>query len=153
MVEIRYKKLDENAVEPYRRFDVDAGFDLTANWKEENCKYVEFGTGIALEIPVGYVGFLFPRSSIRKQDLMLKNSVGVVDSSYRGEIKFSFFGTKSTKYTAGKLQQCVNEGDIYKVGERCGQIVFIKLPEVKLIEADELSDTERGTDGYGSSGK
>lgn len=152
-MEIRYKKLDERAVKPFKKHDVDAGFDLTAIWREEGEKYIEYGTGIAFEIPTGYVGLMFPRSSVRDQDLILKNCVGVVDASYRGEIKFSFWGTKVKKYTMGKESHFSYDGDVYNVGERCGQIVFMEIPFVRLIESEELSETERGTAGYGSSGK
>lgn len=139
---IKFKKLVPEAVTPFKKHNVDAGFDMTAIWKKEKEKYVEFGTGIAFEIPDGYVGLMFPRSSVRDQNLMLKNSVGVIDASYRGEIKLSFL---SLKHVEGEI--------VYDVGDRVGQIVFLKLPDIELIESDELSKTNRGTDGYGSSGK
>ena len=141
MLEIKFKKLQDNAVTPIKKYNVDAGFDMTVIWKNYTDQYVEYGTGITFEIPNGYVGLLFPRSSIRNRDLMLKNSVGVVDASYRGEIKFSFHD--------------LNNDDVldYDIGERCGQIVFIKIPDVNLIESQELNETKRGTAGYGSSGK
>lgn len=156
-MKIRYKKLKECAVEPYKKYNIDAGFDLTATWIKKTDKYIEYGTDLAFEIPEGYVGLLFPRSSVREQDLMLKNSVGVVDASYRGEIKFSFHRTEKLPNNI-KLENELNkfteiETDIYDIGERCGQIVIIKIPNIKMIEVDELSDTNRGTQGYGSSGK
>jgi len=138
-MEIKYKKLSKEAKVPFRKHDVDAGFDLTATWKEVTKKYTAFGTGLAFEIPNGYVGYLFARSSITKLDYIVKNSVGVVDASYRGEIMFRFYHLKGN--------------DIYKIGDRIGQIIFMKLPKVKLVEAQELNNTERGTSGYGSSGK
>ena len=138
-LEIKYKKLIKEAKFPFRKHDVDAGFDLTAIWKEVTKKYTAFGTGLAFEIPNGYVGYLFARSSITKLDYIVKNSVGVVDASYRGEIMFRFY------HLEGNV--------IYRVGDRIGQIIFMKLPEIKLIEAQELNNTERGTSGYGSSGK
>ncbi|MDA3779284.1 MAG: dUTP diphosphatase [Bacteroidales bacterium] len=156
-MKIKYKKLNERAVEPYKKHIVDAGFDLTATWIKKTDKYIEYGTDLAFEIPVGYVGLLFPRSSVRNQDLMLKNSVGVVDASYRGEIKFSFHRTEKLpndiKLENEKSKVTVIETDIYNIGERCGQIVIMKIPDIEMIEADELSDTDRGTDGYGSSGR
>lgn len=151
-MKIKYKKLSEKASTPYKKYNVDAGFDLTATWIKENEKYVEYGTDIAFEIPEGYVGLLFPRSSVRNQDLMLKNSVGVVDASYRGEIKFSFYGTNPTRFTVGSNKHVKYEIDKYQVGDRCGQIVIIKIPDIELIESNELSETDRGTKGYGSSG-
>ena len=161
-MEIKYKKLNKSAVEPYKKHDVDAGFDLTATWIKKTTKYIEYGTDLAFEIPEGYVGFLFPRSSVRNQDLMLKNSVGVVDSSYRGEIKFSFIKsyndfTKEHTHRDNDLidfkTQLVRKPDQYEVGDRVGQLVIMKIPDIKMIEVKNLSDTDRGTDGYGSSGK
>lgn len=173
---IRYRKMEEGAKTPYKKFDVDAGFDLTAIWKEETDKYIEYGTGIAFEIPVGFVGLLFPRSSITKGDLILKNSVGVVDASYRGEIKFRYakyhhdlfvekvydrnsFNFVNTKEDTSLPEDWINvnhtsfrKPDYYEIGDRCGQIVFMELPKVDLLQAAELTDTERGTKGYGSSG-
>lgn len=167
-MEIKYKKLREDAVAPYRRFDVDAGFDFTAIWKEVKDKYTEYGTGIAIEIPSGYVGYLFPRSSVRDQDFMMKNSVGVVDASYRGEIKFSFANVihdmfenvmnadeLSPDYSDGKainIKLLNRHMDHYKIGDRVGQLVIMKKPDIKWVEVKELSETKRGTAGYGSSG-
>lgn len=156
---IRYKKLSKDAKEPYKKHGVDAGFDLTAISINNKHDYIEYNTGLAFEIPEGYVGFLFPRSSVTNEDLMLKNSVGVIDASYRGEIKFRF-----TPIINNNIKDIIIHGDRpfelnlndikqYKVGERVGQIVFMKLPYFELEESDELSDTERGTAGYGSSGK
>ena len=147
-MEIRYKKLHDSAVEPFKKYSVDAGFDLTATWIKKTDKYIEYGTDLAFEIPEGYVGLLFPRSSIRNQDLMLKNSIGVIDATYRGEIKFSFYKTKEDFY--GEPAITVKE---YLIGERCGQLVIMKIPDIKMVEVNELSETERGTGGYGSSGK
>lgn len=138
-MKVKYKKLKERAVTPFKKHAPDAGFDLTATWTKVYPKYTEYGTDLAFETPEGYVGFLFPRSSVRNQDLILKNSVGVLDATYRGEVKFSFYNLEGN--------------DTYSVGERCGQIVFIKLPDVELVEAEELSETNRGAGGYGSSGK
>ncbi len=158
-MKIRYKKLNERAVNPYKKHSVDAGFDLTATWIKKTDKYIEYGTDLAFEIPEGYVGLLFPRSSVRDQDLMLKNSVGVVDASYRGEIKFSFHITRELPHDIRVWHE--NEGESsttidinkYSVGERCGQIVIMKIPDIEMIEVEELSNTDRGTQGYGSSGK
>jgi len=156
---IKYKKLSPNAQIPYRKHNVDAGFDLTATRIEETDKYIEYGTDLAFEIPEGYVGLLFPRSSLTKMDLMLKNSVGVIDASYRGEVRFRFWKTipeyKNIEVWNDNVKMNVTtsiEAEKYKIGERCGQIVFLELPMIELEESDILSDTERGTDGYGSSG-
>jgi dUTP pyrophosphatase len=94
-----------------------------------------------MEIPLGYVGLLFPRSSVRNYELALSNCVGVVDSGYRGEIQFTFNktgGVPSKKY---------------EVGERVGQMIILPYPEIELVELDILSSSERGEGGFGSSGK
>lgn len=164
---INYKKINPNAKEPYKKHDVDAGFDLTAIWKKEEDKYIEYGTGLSFEIPEGYVGLLFPRSSVTKMDLILKNSVGVIDASYRGEIVFRFnkiHNDTVTEYNAELLKNVYKNyittnsivqrlPDYYKLGDRIGQIVFIEIPKIKLNEVTELSETQRGNDGFGSSGK
>jgi len=95
---------------------------------------------VAFEIPQGYVGLIFPRSSIYKTGLRLSNSVGVIDSGYRGEVK-AVFDTSFPSY------------DWYGLEDRAAQIIFMKLPDVQLIQADELSKSQRGEGGYGSSGE
>jgi len=156
-MEIKYKKLIPEAKSPLRIYDVDAGFDLYSISKEETPDYIEYNTGLAFEIPVGYAGFLFPRSSVTKYDLMLKNSIGLIDASYRGEIKCRF-----TKIIGDEIEDMIvlkdrisidfSNAKIFEVGERVAQIVFIKIPEVTLVEAPELSETERGEGGYGHTG-
>jgi dUTP pyrophosphatase len=97
-----------------------------------------------MEIPKGFVGLIFPRSSIRKTNLQLSNSVGVVDSGYRGEIQATF----------NKIQGIDNiERDSYKVGDRICQIMIIPYPPIEFKEVDELTNTERGEGGFGSTGK
>jgi dUTP pyrophosphatase len=113
--------------------------------------------GIALEIPEGFVGLIFPRSSIRKTGLQLSNSVGVVDSGYRGELQATFnklFGGEAM-YDEMKVNSAshTNINDWYKVGDRVCQIMIIPHPTVDLIEVDELSETLRGEGGFGSTGK
>ena len=140
-MQIRFKKLHPAAVMPKRATDGAAGFDLTAvsqTWKDGG--KVHYDTGIAVEIPAGYVGLVFQRSSVHKTGLMLCNAVGVIDADYRGSITFVFR---------------INYGSCspYQVGDRIGQIVFVPIPDVELIEADELSETARGEGGYGSTGK
>ena len=153
-MELKYKKLVPEAQTPYRKYDVDAGFDLVAISKEETNDYVEYKTGIAFEIPEGYVGLVFPRSSVTTYDLILKNCVGVIDASYRGEIRFRFYGTNDRiSYNKGIITIIKYDGKLYDVGDRVGQIVFIKIPEITLVETQELSDTDRGTGGFGHTGK
>lgn len=141
---VHLKKLHDNAVVPSYAKESDAGMDLTAtSIIKSDDEQVVYGTGIALEIPEGYVGLVFPRSSIRKTDLVMSNSVGVIDAGYRGEIQATF----NKKYYE-------DEGNvIYKVGERIAQIIILPHPQVSFLEVDELSDSERGTTGHGSSGK
>lgn len=135
---IKIKKLHKDAVIPTKAHATDAGYDLYAT----SCYYedgmLHYGTGIAVEIPEGYVGLVFPRSSIANTHLTLSNSVGVIDSGYRGEVmaKFRKGGTNA-----------------YRVGERIAQLIIIPYPEVVFVEAEELSESDRGTGGYGSSGR
>ena len=140
---IKFKALHSDAVLPSRAHPSDAGLDLTAVSYDinETEGYIEYDTGIACEIPVGCVGLLTARSSITKKDLMLKNSVGVIDSSYRGPIKARFYRTKP------------GSRNIYARGERIAQllIVPIKLEDAEFVS--ELSDTSRSTGGFGSTGK
>lgn len=140
-MQVKIKKLVEYATIPSYAKDGDAGLDITAITVEGNGKYVEYGTGLSFEVPEGYVGLLFPRSSISKYDLILANSVGVLDSGYRGEVKFRF---KMTNQTSSAKQ--------YEIGDKIGQIMIVPYPQIEFVEG-ELSDTERGTGGFGSSGK
>ena len=138
-MKVRIKKLNENAVIPSYAKDGDAGMDVVATRIiNERLDSITYGTDIALEIPEGFVGLIFPRSSIRKTDLILSNSVGVIDSGYRGEIQATF--KRSGVYA-------------YAVGDRICQIMIIPHPPIEFEEADELSDTERGDGGFGSTGK
>ena len=138
---IRIKKLTPNAVIPKYAKEGDAGMDLTAISKEEvNPLQVKYGTGLAVEIPEGYVGLIFPRSSIMKAGLSLSNAVGVIDSGYRGEL-MAIFNKKMAPYAKN-----------YEVGDRIAQIMILPYPHITFEEADELSDSYRGTGGFGSTG-
>jgi dUTP pyrophosphatase len=138
---IKIKKLHSEAVIPtYAKYG-DAGLDLTAvamNINEEG-GYVEYNTGLAVEIPYGYVGLLFPRSSVTKTDFMLGNSVGVLDAGYRGEISFRF-------------RKVANTRSMYSIGDRVGQLVIIPFPQITPVEVTSLSDSDRGVGKYGSTG-
>lgn len=143
-MKVKIKKLDSKAVIPSYAVFGDAGLDLTCISRSFDDKNnVIYKTGLAIEIPKGYVGLLFPRSSIANKNQLLTNSVAVIDSGYRGEITFKF---KSIQYAS---QFCKP----YEVGERIGQIIIIPYPQIEFIEVDELSDSERGTGNYGSTGK
>ena len=145
--------------------DGDAGIDLVATSKWiDNDGNVVYGTNRAFEIPKGYVGLLFPRSSNSKKDLTLSNSVGIIDSGYRGEVMMKYkinirvLGFLSTLKTWLKVSEfknisVFNIGSDYKIGERVGQLVIIPYPQIEFEESDELSDSERGSGGYGSTGK
>ena len=138
---VNIKKIMPNATIPSYSKDADAGMDLTATDIIEETPYqITYGTDIAMEIPKGYVGLIFPRSSIRNYHLWLSNSVGVIDSGYRGEIKIVF-----NKYQIDKPLK-------YNVGDRVAQILIIPHPLIKFTEVSELSNTERGDGGYGSTG-
>ncbi len=139
-MKLKIKKLDSSATIPSYAKRGDACFDLTATSINLTDKFIEYGTGLAMEITEGYVGLIFPRSSVTNKDLMLKNSVGVIDSGYRGEIKFRFLRTKDVI-------------EAYSVGERIGQMMILPYPTVEFEEVDELTETNRGNGGYGSTGK
>jgi len=139
---VKVKKLDSSAVVPTYSKVGDAGMDLTITREIENTTFsVSYGFGIAMEIPKGFVGLIFPRSSIRNQDLILSNCVGVIDSGYRGELQATF------KKTNGL------DSIKYKVGERGAQIVILPYPTIYMTEVPELSNTERGDGSFGSTGK
>ncbi len=138
---IKVKKLNPNAVIPSYSKVGDAGMDLTITSEIENTSFsVTYGFGIAMEIPKGHVGLVFPRSSVRNQELILSNCVGVIDSGYRGELQATF------KKTNGL------DSIKYKVGERGAQIMILPYPQVYMTEVPELSNSERGTGGFGSTG-
>lgn len=143
-MKVKIKKLVENAVIPTYAHNTDAGMDLTATSRNIDTQgNIVYGTGIAVEIPQGYVGLVFPRSSIAKTDLSLSNAVGVIDSGYRGEITFKF-----------RYHQPL-DGNVswYRVGERIGQLIIMPYPKIEFEEVEELNETDRGIGGYGSTGK
>lgn len=151
-MKIKIKKLDERAVLPSYSKAGDAGMDLTAisvnmypvtgeyESKSEGYHYIEYGTGLAIEIPKGFFGLVRPRSSVSKTALVF-NTSGVVDSGFRGELTVRF---KMTDFRTGKTP---------KIGERVAQLIILPYPTIELEEVDELSTTERGEGGYGSTGK
>lgn len=143
-MKIKIKKLVENAVLPTYAKSGDAGLDLTAtSWNLDDYGNFVYHTGLAIEIPEGYVGLVFPRSSVSKKKLFLTNAVGVIDSGYRGEITAKF----------KKLDLKNEKSSFYEVGERIAQLIILPYPQIEFEEVKELTKTERGTGGYGSSGK
>ena len=142
---VKFKKLTEDAVIPSYAKEGDAGLDLTAvsfEYDEKLDAYV-YHTGLAMEIPKGYVGLVYPRSSNRKTDSYLTNHVGVIDSGYRGEVLATFKNRDNSR-------NAINPP--YVSGERIAQMIVMPYPMINPIEAEELSETERGTDGHGSTG-
>ena len=151
-MKVRIKKLSENAVIPAKAHKTDAGFDLVATrkWYDEYGN-ICYGTDLAFEIPEGYVGYIFPRSSNAKKQLILSNSVGVIDSGYRGEVTFKFkpsLALDGEQYVTTRLR-----GSLYSVGDRIGQLIIMPIPDIEFEESEELTETDRGEGGYGSSGR
>lgn len=138
-MQVPFQKIAHNAVTPIQADEGAAGFDMVATQIDTNNNIVTIHTGIAIAIPEGYAGFLFPRSSVYKTGMMLANCVGVIDSSYRGEI--------ICKFRKFDLQ----EG--YQVGDRCCQLVIMPVPKVVLCEQSKLNNTSRGSGGFGSTGR
>lgn len=170
MVNIKIKKLDERAVIPQYAKPGDAGMDVYAIGMDVTNDYIEYDTGLSFEVPEGYVMLIFPRSSNSKMDLLLANSVGVLDSGYRGPLKlrykrnyriennpdedtnFENTTTSIVNYNCAKNYQW-NACKWYNVGDRVGQIMILPYPQINFIEVNELSDTERGSGGFGSTGR
>lgn len=140
-MKLKIKKLNESVIIPSYANPGDAGLDLVATEVlEESMHSVKYGTGIAIEIPEGHVGLLFPRSSVSKTNLSLANSVGVIDSGYRGQIMCVF------------NKQNIPWASSYKVGDKIAQLVIVACPKVEIEEVEQLSDTQRGEGGFGSTG-
>ena len=139
-MKVKVMKLDAGAIIPKYAKPGDAGMDLYAVsfGIDQNNNYV-YGTGLAMEIPEGYVGLIFPRSSISKTAHSLRNAVGVIDSGYRGELIFKF-------------DINTHNSPVYEIGDRIGQIIIMPYPKIEFEEAWELSKTDRGKGGYGSTG-
>jgi dUTP pyrophosphatase len=148
-MKVKVKKLHPEAVIPKYSKTGDAGLDLTAiSVDSDEVGNLVYKTGLAFEVPEGYVGLLFPRSSNSKKDLYLTNHVGVIDSGFRGEITLKF--RETTQRSAGEAGGSVCY--VYGKGDRIGQLIIIPYPQIELEEAEELSSTERGSGGYGSTG-
>ena len=145
-MQIKIKRLSENATLPSKAHPTDAGFDLTCTQitteiNECGQLILVYHTGIAVEIPDGYFGMLVPRSSVSKKSLSLVNSAGVIDAPFRGEILAKFRSTTDVVPS------------VYQVGEKFAQLLILPLPDVTFVESSELSDSDRGEDGFGSTDK
>ena len=139
-MKVNFKKLNTNAVIPEYAKPGDAGMDLVATSADvDQYGNIVYGTGLAVEIPQNYVGLIYPRSSNSKTDLYLTNHVGVIDSGYRGEVMFKF-------------RPIQKNPKLYSIGDRIGQLVIMPYPTIEPVEVEELSETERGTGGFGSTG-
>ena len=140
-MKVLFKKLHPEAVKPKFGKPGDAGADLVATvaWATES--QIVYGTGLAVEIPEGMVGLVFPRSSVRNYALSMANSVGVIDSGYRGEIMVTF-----------NIKTSHNTRELYKIGDRIAQLVIVPVPLITYAETQELSETNRGKGGHGSTG-
>lgn len=169
-MKVKIKKLNNKAVIPLYAREGDAGMDLTAISVDYDplTDCITYGTGLAVEIPKGHVGLLFPRSSISNYDLTLANSVGVIDSGYRGEIMFKFhtisvyaesredinaleegkFKVYADEYDY--LDGVVTDLDVYKIGDRIGQLIIVPYPYIEFEEVEELEESQRGEGGFGS---
>ena len=150
-MDVKVKKLSKDAVIPKYSKSGDAGLDLTAVSKDivickevvsnsiSSIQKIKYGFGLAFEIPKGYVGYIFPRSSIYKTGQSLSNCVGVIDSGYRGEVS-AVFNTN---------QSLINQ---YKIVDRVAQLIIMPVPKINLIPVKNLQSSERGSGGYGSTG-
>lgn len=168
-MEVRFRKLAESAKMPTKAHPTDAGFDLYVSSVEMDNEYgvKVCHSNIAMEIPAGYVGLVFPRSSVYKSRLELTNCVGVIDRGYRGEVSAKFrpadrkvrkpwFGwlVRLLKgYTPIKSDNYWDADANYKVGERFAQIIIMPYPEIEWREVEQLNSSDRGTSGYGGSGR
>jgi dUTP pyrophosphatase len=151
---VKIKKVHEDVQIPEYAKDGDAGLDLVAISKTVTNDYVEYKTGLAMEIPEGHVGLVFPRSSLSKYDLQLCNSVGVIDSGYRGEILCRFNVIQNDPIQPNLFENIVGtvkrNSLTYEIGDKVAQIIIIPYPKVKFEEVKELTETERGEGGFGS---
>ena len=142
-MDVKFKKLHGDAKIPSYAHDTDAGLDLTAvsftqEFDKSNKLVLVYHTGLAVEIPEGYVGLIFMRSSISDKSISLTNAVAVIDSGYRGELLLKY------KITTDSLPT------IYQPGEKIGQLIIIPYPKINPIEVEELSSSDRNEGGFGS---
>ena len=166
-MKVKIKRLTKSAVIPKYALMGDAGQDLVAISKHfDEYGNVHYGTGLAFKIPENHVGLLFPRSSNAKKDLILSNSIGVLDSNYTGEVSFKFkpsvaFYNDVVTDVSGNIAKTVVtpifENNLvlqdYNIGDRIGQIIIMPIPHIEFEEVDELEQTNRNDGSYGSTGK
>lgn len=168
-MQVKIKRVHPHAVIPQYATEHSAGMDLTVAWWEfDNDGNKVYHTGLAFEIPEGYAGFVFPRSSNAKKNLWLTNAVGIIDADFRGEVTLkykssirvvsSFWNRLKLFFKPLNKEDNINVTNIwdnedYHVGDKCGQIVIMPYPKIEFVEVDELSETKRNTGGYGSTGR
>ena len=142
MIELPIRRLREDAVVPEHAYAGDAGLDLSA------CERVELGpgeravvgTGLAVAIPEGYAGFVQPRSGLAsRHGISVVNAPGLIDSGYRGEVRVVLLNTDRA------------ETFVVEPGMRIAQLVVLEVPQLELVETEELPESERGVRGFGSS--
>lgn len=140
-MQIKFKKLNEKAITPQYAHSFDAGMDLCCleNISVEPNQRVQISTGIAMEIPEGFVGLIWDKSGLSHKS-GLKTVGGVVDSAYRGEIKVGMINLSNETYH-------------FEAGYKIAQMLIQKVEQVELMESDSLSETFRGEGGFGSTGK
>ncbi len=151
-MKLKVKKLHPDAQLPKRAKVGDAGYDIIALndgvWDKTNSIFIQYETGLAIEPEIGYHVEIFPRSSISRTDLILANCIGLVDNGYRGELLIRF---KPTSIPETK-EDWHNGMMLYKKGDKIAQLVIRKTTEAEIEEVLELSETDRGSGGFGSSG-
>jgi dUTP pyrophosphatase len=142
VIELAFQRLRDDAIVPVRAYPGDAGLDLAA------CDRVELGpgeravvgTGLAVAIPEGYAGFVQPRSGLAsRHGISVVNAPGLIDSGYRGEVRVVLLNTD------------LAETFVVEPGMRIAQLVVLEVPQLELVESEELSESERGVRGFGSS--
>jgi dUTP pyrophosphatase len=141
VIELPIVRLREDATMPERAYSGDAGLDLST------CEPLRLGpgeravvpTGLAVAIPEGFAGFVQPRSGLAaRHGVTVVNSPGLIDSGYRGEIRVVLLNTDREQVF------------VAEAGERIAQLVVLPVPEIELVELEELPESERGVRGFGS---
>lgn len=152
-VSIKFKRLHKDAKFPKKIDELCGGWDVTCTeiiW--EDVDFVICKLGFALEIPAGYKVTLVPRSSFTKYRWVLQNSPGLGDASYVGEYQYRFRAIPIGTRKMGLIMDLTYDGFPYKVGDRIGQIYLEEVIPIEFEEVEELSETIRGSRGFGSSG-
>ena len=142
MIELPVRRLRDDATLPSQAYAGDAGLDLSACGRHEvrPGDRAVIPTGLAVEIPEGYGGFVLPRSGLAARNgITLLNAPGLIDAGYRGEVQVVFHNTDR------------EETFVVEPGMRIAQLVVLPVPEVTLVEQEELAASERGERGFGSS--